>query len=138
MLNLSGRPDTIPGGCWISPWAASILQNDENHIDGSIMDATFTVMNKYILAVLMAVSRNVGIPLAFAFGPRETVDRYNQFSEIFSTKFGINLRIYPLESTTDITFFQTLHTECLCGETRVLSAMYGKPFPCSHRLAVSY
>jgi hypothetical protein len=65
-----GEKRWIVSGFWIHPKAVSILR-DGNEIDGVIMDTTFTVMRQYHAAILMAVSHNVGIPLALSFGPKK-------------------------------------------------------------------
>jgi hypothetical protein len=87
---------SILSGYWVSPLAESILR--ENEIDGLIMDTTFRVMRQYYTAILVAVRHNVGIPLAISFGPRESVELYNTFYEVFDHEFHINLAGYILES----------------------------------------
>jgi hypothetical protein len=44
-----------------------------------MLDTTWTVMPQYVTSILVAVSRNTAIALAFAFGPAKTVDQYNCF-----------------------------------------------------------
>jgi hypothetical protein len=34
----------------------------------------------------------VGIPLAISFGPREPIELYNNFYQVFGRKFGIKLK----------------------------------------------
>jgi hypothetical protein len=61
------------------------------------MDTTFTGIRQYRAAILMAVSHNVGIPLALSFGPKEDVVLYNSFYTAFD-ELGINIRKYIFES----------------------------------------
>jgi hypothetical protein len=61
------------------------------------MDTTFKVIRIYHTAILIAVSHNVGIPLAYAFGPKESIELYDSFYTAFDV-FDINIRAYILES----------------------------------------
>jgi hypothetical protein len=90
-----GERSWIASGCWIHPKAVSILSGNE--IDGIIMDTTFTVMYPYHAVILMAVSHNVGIPLALSFGPKEDVALYDSFYTALDS-LGIDIRGYILES----------------------------------------
>jgi hypothetical protein len=63
---------SVLSGYWVAPQARSILHNNE--IDGLIMDTPFRVMRHYYTAILVAVSHNVGIPVAISFGPRESIE----------------------------------------------------------------
>jgi hypothetical protein len=83
-------------GHWVSPFAESILRQDE--VDGLIMDMTFRVMRQYYTAILVAVPHNVGIPLATSFDPRESVELYNTFYQVFDGEFQIKLTGYILKS----------------------------------------
>jgi hypothetical protein len=94
-VTLDGTRWSIVSGTWVHPRAPAILEN--NRIDGLIMDTTFRVIRLYHTAVLVAVSHNVGIPLAIAFGAQETVALYQRFYTFFD-KVQINLRTYILES----------------------------------------
>jgi hypothetical protein len=76
-------------GFWIHPKAVSIL-TEGNEIGGVIMDITFAVMHQYRAAILMAVPRSVGIPLALSFGPEQNVELYNSFYMAFDS-LGINI-----------------------------------------------
>jgi hypothetical protein len=89
---------SITGGCYVHPWAASILRNPENHIDGLIMDTTWTVLRQFVTAIIVAVSHNTAIPLAFAFGPIECSELYEHFWTVFNEKFHINLADFIFES----------------------------------------
>jgi hypothetical protein len=42
-----------------------------------MLDTIWTVMRQYVTSILVEVSRNTAIALAFAFGPAETVDQSN-------------------------------------------------------------
>jgi hypothetical protein len=70
----------------------------DNEIDGLIMDTTFRVMRQYYTAILGAASHNVGIPLAISFGPRESVEPYYTFYQVFNREFEIILKDHILES----------------------------------------
>jgi hypothetical protein len=85
-LRVPGRPfeavwrsdadySILQGWCK-SPWAESIFQL--NTIDGLMLDTTWHVLRQYVTSPLMAVYRNVAVPLGFAFGVAETVDLYHQ------------------------------------------------------------
>jgi hypothetical protein len=91
-----GNQHAILSGYWVHGKAPSILTTD-NQIDGLIMDTTFKVLRLYYTAILVAVSHNVGIPLAFSFGSHENIALYDSFYTAFSS-LGIDLRQYILES----------------------------------------
>jgi hypothetical protein len=86
---------SVVSGCWIHPWAVSMMQ--QNEIDGLIMDTTFRVIRLYHTAVLIAVSHNVGIPIGVSFGPKESLDIYDRVYAFFD-KHGVDLRGYVLLS----------------------------------------
>jgi hypothetical protein len=87
---------SIVSGYYLTPWAKSIIQ--DNPIDGIVLDTTWTVMREYVTALLMAVFYNVGIPIAFAWGPAETRELYEMFYGGFQKLFQINLSDFVLES----------------------------------------
>jgi hypothetical protein len=92
----NGNERAILSGYWVHGKAPSIFTNG-NQIDGLIMDTTFTVLRLFYTAILVAVSHNVGIPVALSFGTHETVELYDSFYTAFSS-LGIDLRQYILES----------------------------------------
>jgi hypothetical protein len=96
LFEKDGRSYAVISGYWVSPKARSILQN--HNIDGIILDTTFKVMSRYHTAILIAVFHNVGIPLAFSFGPRESFELYDRFYTVFQEEFQIDLTQYILES----------------------------------------
>jgi hypothetical protein len=51
-----------------------------------------------MIALVMAVYCNVGIPLGFSFGVAETVELYQQQCPAFADLFVIDLRQYVVES----------------------------------------
>jgi hypothetical protein len=67
-------------------------------------------MRQYVTSILVAVSRNTAIALAFAFGPAETVDQYNLIFTAFS-RYGIDLSTFILESDqgSSLTLFAKTH-----------------------------
>jgi hypothetical protein len=71
------------------------MQQDE--IDGLIMDTTVQFVRLSHAAVLMAVTRNVGIPLGVSFGPKESFEIYDRFYTLFD-EHGVDLRGYILFS----------------------------------------
>jgi hypothetical protein len=83
---------SILRGCYVSPWACSILR--DNEIDGLMLDTTWHVLRQYVTAIVMAVYCNVGIPLAFAFGVAETKGLYEQLYAEFMRLFQIDLSKY--------------------------------------------
>jgi hypothetical protein len=90
---------SIMSGLYIHPLSPSIIRHrDENRIAGLMMDTTWSVTRLYVTAILVAVSRNTSIPLAFAFGPAETTDLYAQFYESFQTQYQIDLGRFIVES----------------------------------------
>jgi hypothetical protein len=62
----------VLSGVWLTALAAAAFVNNE--IDGLILDTTFKVIRQYHTAILLAIIRNVGLPLGFAFGPQESID----------------------------------------------------------------
>jgi hypothetical protein len=80
----------------VSPWTQSIVQL--NTINGLMLDTTWRVLRQHIASLLMAVYRNVVVPLGFAFGVAETVDLDDQHDGAFAQLFGIELQKYSLES----------------------------------------
>jgi hypothetical protein len=69
-------------------------------------------MQKYHTAVLLAVSRGMGMPLTRSFAPNESFAFYDRFSTFFRENLGIELIRYILESDQR----QALNTiECLNG-----------------------
>jgi hypothetical protein len=86
------------GGCYISPFALSIFQKNTSILDGIMLDTTWRVMRLYVTSILMVILANVGIPVAFAFGPVEDSNLYETFFTTFMEVYNIDLSIYVLES----------------------------------------
>jgi hypothetical protein len=87
---------SILRGWHMSPWAQSILER--NSVDGLMLDTTWRIIRKSVTRVIMAVYRNMGAPLGFAFGAAETVELYEQHFAALNHLFGIDLSHYNLES----------------------------------------
>jgi hypothetical protein len=88
-----GTKALIISGVWIHPQAPAILRLHRT-VDGSVMDTTFEVIRLYHTAILIAVSHNVGIPLACAFRPKESIELYDSFYTAFDD-LGINIPSPP-------------------------------------------
>jgi hypothetical protein len=54
-------------------------------------------MRQYVTSILVAVSQNTAVPLAFAFGPAEALELYEQFYTGFAAR-GIDLSAFTVES----------------------------------------
>ena len=93
---------SILSGIYISPYSASILEDNNEIVDGLLMDTTWHVLPYYVTSILMCSVCNVGIPLAFSFGKGETSSLYEMFFETFNEKFGIDLGQYTVESDNGI------------------------------------
>jgi hypothetical protein len=52
---------------------------------------------KYLTTIIMAVYRNVGVPLGFAFDTAESVELYEQHFGAFNHLFKIDLSHYVLD-----------------------------------------
>ena len=61
----------IKSGVYISPWVQSLLTDNDDLIQGYLLDTTWKIMSSYVTSIMMGSSYSVGIPLAFAFGRSE-------------------------------------------------------------------
>jgi hypothetical protein len=86
---------SILRGWYLSSCTQSILER--NSMDGLMLDTTWKIIRKYMTTIIMAVYRNVGIPLGLAFGTAETMELYEQHFGAFNHMFGIDLSHYILE-----------------------------------------
>jgi hypothetical protein len=59
-------------------------------VDELMFDMTWKVIRKYVTAIVMAVYRNVRIPLPFAFGLAEAIELYEQHDGAFMDLVGID------------------------------------------------
>ena len=91
-ITIDGKSYTIIDGIYISPFVVSLFNNNDELIDGLIMDTTWKVVSKYVTSILMICVRNVGLPIAFTFGAAEDKKLYNNFVEMFNVEFGIDLK----------------------------------------------
>jgi hypothetical protein len=57
-----------------------------------MIDTTFAVIKGSITALPMDVMKNVGIPVGFAFGWKESIEQYSYTYEILTDRFQIDLR----------------------------------------------
>jgi hypothetical protein len=67
-------------------------------VDGLVLDTTWKVIRKCVTTIIMAVDRNVKVPLGFTFGAAETVEFYEQHFGVFNGLFGIEASHYILRS----------------------------------------
>ena len=88
----------IISGIYISPWAKSILHENQGIIHGFLLDTTWKIMQHFVTSILMASSLNVGIPLAFAFGKGEDKILYKKLLEQVQKKLEIDFTGRVIES----------------------------------------
>jgi hypothetical protein len=68
LLIRDGAEYSIIGGYWVHPHAPGIRQNpEESRISCIMIDVTWSVIREAVTAMLVAVSKNMAIPLALAF-----------------------------------------------------------------------
>ena len=105
-------------GCYISPFAQSILSKNEI-IDGIMLDGTFKVIKNYVTCIVMCIIRNTGIPVGFSFSTIEDVDLYNIVFDCFLEITGIDLTNFVFESDEGKNLIKALndhqctHLSCL-------------------------
>ena len=97
-IEIENEVYSIINGIYISPYSESLFKENEELIDGIMLDTTWKVISKYVTSIMMVSSLNVGISCAFAFGGAEDSDLYRQFIDKFNSKLGINLKNYYCES----------------------------------------
>lgn len=86
-------------GIYISPLAQSICSDSNIEMfQGLLMDTTWKTLPQYVTSILMASVCNVGIPLAFAFGPSEEKILYKTFYEEFQRVIDVDLKKFNIES----------------------------------------
>lgn len=62
-------------GCYISPFALSILHNDKI-IDGIMLDGTFKAIKNYVTCFITCIIKNTSIPIGFTFSHIEDEELY--------------------------------------------------------------
>jgi hypothetical protein len=62
------------------------------------MDTTWSIMRDYVTAYCVVISRNIAIPISFAFGLVEDYGLDHNFWMVFSERFGVDLTKFALES----------------------------------------
>lgn len=85
-------------GCYLSPFAKSIINDNFNLIDGLIFDGTFKILKHYVTCIIMAVSHNTSIPLGFTFSPFEDSYLYKNIFQTFLEIANIDLSNFVIES----------------------------------------
>ena len=88
----------IVSGVYISPWARSILHDNEEFIFDYLLDTTWKIMFQFVTSILMASSYNVGIPLGFGFGKGEEKQLYMKLLQAIQTQLDIQLKNKVIES----------------------------------------
>ena len=88
----------IISGIYISPWAKSIVLENQEVVHGFLLDTTWKIMQHFVTSILMASSLNVGIPLAFAFGKSEDKVHYSKFLTYIQTQLDFNFKGRIIES----------------------------------------
>lgn len=88
----------IISGVYISPFAESIIKKNPGLIQGFLLDTTWKVLPYYVTSILMASGKNVGIPLAFAFGRGETKISYETLIDVVQTQCNFSFSGLILES----------------------------------------
>jgi hypothetical protein len=84
---------------WIHPLTASILrEGNTNCMTCMMLDTTWNIIHDYVTSILVAISRNIVIPLTFGFSSVEDFEIYNCFWTTFLDKFEINLSSFILLS----------------------------------------
>lgn len=108
----------VSRGCYVSPFAQSILSNKEL-IDGLMLDGTAKVIKNYVTCIVMCIVKNTGIPVGFSFSTIEDVNLYNLVFETFLEITGIDLTNFPIESDEGKNLMKSLndhkceHLSCL-------------------------
>jgi hypothetical protein len=74
----NGTNCSVLSGYWVALQARAILLKSK--IGGLTMGTISRVMRQYNTAILVAVSHNVGIPLAISFGPRGSIELHDTFT----------------------------------------------------------
>ena len=84
-------------GCYISPFAKSILQNKEK-IDGIMIDGTFKILKNYVTCFILLIIQNTGIPVGFTFSYYEDQELFDLVFDTFFEILNEDLSIYTVES----------------------------------------
>ena len=90
---------SICSGVFVMPMARSLFeQNQELEIDGFIMDTTWSIMENYVTAILMASFLNTSLPLAFCFGNSENKILYRNLLITVQEQLNIDFAGKIMES----------------------------------------
>lgn len=88
----------IVGGVFILPYSNSLFQNGDFSIEGYILDTTWTIMDNFVTAILMACFSNTSLPIAFAFGNTENANLYRLLLNTVKDQINIEFTNKFLES----------------------------------------
>ena len=119
IVTIEGIQYSIVCGIYISPFTKSLFNDNDNIIDGLILDTTWKTIPKYVTSILMCSSYNVGIPTSFTFGGSEDKELYSLFINHLKKELQIDLKRYYIESDQGSALkavcdsFQKTHLACL-------------------------
>lgn len=97
-LNQNDNSSYVIRGCYISPYAKSILEDNSNIIDGLMFDGTFKILKHYVTCIIMAISFNTAIPVGFTFSPFEDQFLYDNIFKTFLEILSIDISKFTIES----------------------------------------
>lgn len=99
LFQLDGNTNSyVIRGCYISPYAKSILENNSSIIDGLMFDGTFKILKNYVTCIIMAISHNTSIPVGFTFSPFEDEFLYDNIFQTFLEILGLDISNFVIES----------------------------------------
>ena len=97
-VEFNGEQYYIIKGLYILPFSQSILTKNENSIDGIITDTTWRILPNYVTSIMMASSKNTGIPISFSFGHSEDKEIYELHFDGFERFTTVKLNSFVFES----------------------------------------
>jgi hypothetical protein len=110
----------IVRGCHMMRYGPDLLENNRLHIGGLLFDAIWRVLRPHVTVVLMAVIRNVAVPLAIEFSAIEDATLYQMIFDSFPEESGIQWNEFIIKSDQAAVLkiihreTNTRHLTCLC------------------------
>lgn len=98
LFKLNEENSYIIRGCYISPYAQSILKDNFTLIDGIMIDGTFKVLKHYVTCLIVCISFNTSIPIGFSFSPIEDCKLYDSIFKTFLEITGIDISNFIIQS----------------------------------------